>query len=148
MPHGSLDRRRSHAGSHARRLATAPVLAIALGAVGLVAASASAQDIGGGHRAGFAGAVPSAGGGEYLAFDADGRVTVLPSFTRGADLQCHSRAEAEELATAVSQSVAIHGALTPRWDTTVICGCIDDTSAEWQYSPIDRVFAKVGQWVT
>jgi hypothetical protein len=148
--------------------------ALALGAVGLVVVSVAAQgppaeltrlvsragltqpvawcsaEFGAGVRPGFAVAVLSeAGGGRYLVLDADGRATALASFARNADLTCYSRTEAEQLATALSQSVAIHGSITPRWDTTVVCGFIDDTSAAcWQYSPVDRSFTKVGQWVT
>jgi hypothetical protein len=37
----------------------------------------------------------------------------------------------------------------PRFNTTVVCGFLEDTVAEcWQYSPDDRAFVKVGGWTT
>jgi hypothetical protein len=102
-----------------------------------------------GHPDAFALAVASVAGGRYVALDADGNVTELASFTRSADLSCYSRAEAEHLDVTIRQSDTIHGRITPRWNTTVVCGFIDDTSAEcWQYSPGERAFVRVGQWIT
>ena len=102
------------------------------------------------HPGAFAVGVTSADrGGRYIALDSDGRVTELGFFKRNADLSCYSRARAEKLDVTIRQSNTIHGHITPRWNTTVVCGFIDDTSAEcWQYSPADRAFVKVGQWIT
>ena len=103
-----------------------------------------------GQSGAFAVAVTSAaGGGRYVALDSDGRVTELGPFQRGADLSCYSRAQAEALDVSIRESDTIHGSITPRWNSTVVCGFIDDTSARcWQYSPADRAFVRVGQWVT
>ena len=103
-----------------------------------------------GQPGAFAVAVTSAdGGGRYLALDSDGRVTELGSFARRADLSCYSRAQAEKLDVSITQSATIHGHITPRWNTTVVCGFIDDTAATcWQYSPANPAFVTVGQWVT
>ena len=102
-----------------------------------------------GRTGAFAIAVTRAVGGRYLALDADGRATALGSFTSKPDLSCYSRAEAEKLDRSIRQSETIHGQITPRWNTTVVCGFIDDKTAEcWQSSPTDRAFVKVGRWTT
>ena len=103
-----------------------------------------------GHAGAFGVAVSSAvGGGRYAALDSDGSVTELGAFKRNADLSCYSRAEAEKLDASIRQSGTIHGQIRPRWNTTVVCGFIDDTAATcWQYSPADRAFVKIGQWIT
>jgi hypothetical protein len=103
-----------------------------------------------GHPGAFAVAVASAeGGGRYVAIDADGRLTELGSYKRTADLACYSRAEAQKLDAGIRQSETIAGQIKPRWSTTVVCGFVEDTAAEcWQYSPADRTFVKVGQWIT
>lgn len=102
-----------------------------------------------GHPGAFAVAVTSSGGGRYVALDADGRLTVLASFTDGAELSCYTRSRAEELDTTIKQSETVHGHITPRWKTTVVCGFANNTAAAcWQYSPVDRVFVKVGEWIT
>ncbi len=103
-----------------------------------------------GHSGAFAVAVTSPkGGGTYVALDADGRTMVLGSFTSTADLSCYSRSRAEELDVAIRQSETIHGHITPRWKTTVVCGFAEDTAAAcWQYSPDERAFVKVGEWIT
>ena len=73
----------------------------------------------------------------------------LASFTGSAALSCYSRAEAEKLDVTIGRSEAIHGHITPRWRTTVVCAFVDNTTSVcWQYSPADRVFVKVGEWVT
>jgi hypothetical protein len=102
------------------------------------------------HAGAFAVAVTAAtGGGRYVALDVDGTVTDLATFKGAADLSCYSRARARELDSSIRQSETIHGHITPRWGTTVVCGFIDETSAVcWQYSPADRAFVKVGEWVT
>lgn len=103
-----------------------------------------------GHAGAFAVAVASAdGGGRYVALDSDGSITELGAFKRSADLSCYSRAQAEKLDASIKQSNTIHGYITPRSNSTVVCGFIDDTAATcWQYSPADRAFVKVGQWIT
>jgi hypothetical protein len=51
--------------------------------------------------------------------------------------------------TVVSQSSTILGQIVKRFDTTVVCGFLEDTVAEcWQYSPDDRAFVEVGGWTT
>jgi len=102
-----------------------------------------------GHKGGFAVAVTAASGGRYLALDPDGATTELGLFRRTAELSCYDRREAEKLDGTIRHSETIHGHITPRWDTTVVCGFLEDTIAEcWQYSPDDHAFAKVGGWVT
>jgi hypothetical protein len=102
-----------------------------------------------GRPGAFAVAVTSAEGGRYMALDVDGAVTELGRFKGAADLSCYSRSAAEAIDATIGQSETIHGHVTPRWDTTVVCGFTDDTAAEcWQYSPVDRSFAQVGGWVT
>jgi hypothetical protein len=104
----------------------------------------------GGQRGAYAVALASrSGGGRYLALEPDGRRTELGTFTGDADLSCYSRAEAETLDGTIRQSETIRGRVVPRWNTTVVCGFLDETSAEcWQYAPASRTFVKVGQWVT
>jgi hypothetical protein len=91
----------------------------------------------------------STGGGRYLVL-APGTATVeLASFTGSPDLSCYTRAEAEKLHATIVDSVAIHGQLTPRWATTVICGFVDNTSAVcWQRDPASGAFVRVGGWIT
>ncbi len=103
-----------------------------------------------GHPGAFAAAVTSAaGGGRYVVLDADGTVTELGSFIRGPDLSCYSRAQAEKLDVTISESGIVHGHVAPRWNTMVVCAFLDDTTAAcWQYSPAERAFVKVGEWVT
>ena len=103
-----------------------------------------------GHPDAFAVAVTSApGGGRYVALDSDGGVIELGRFKRTADLSCYSRAEAEKLDGTLRKSETIHGQIKPRWNTTVVCGFVDHTTAVcWQYSPADRAFVKVGEWIT
>jgi len=102
-----------------------------------------------GYPGAFAVGVTTAAGGRYVTLDPDGTVTELGPFTRRPDLSCYSRTEAEKLDVAIRQSATIHGSITPRWNTTVVCGFIDDTASVcWQYSPADRAFVRVGEWVT
>jgi hypothetical protein len=102
-----------------------------------------------GQRGSYAVAAGAGAGGRYLALDADGRATTLSAFAGRADLSCHTRAEAEQLDRSIRQSETIHGQVTPRWSTTVVCGFTDDTTAQcWQYSPADHAFVKVGGWTT
>jgi hypothetical protein len=103
-----------------------------------------------GYSGEFAVAVISAaGGGRYLVLESDGSVRELASFTQGPDLSCYSRAQAEQLDLTIGRSRAIHGQITPRWNTAVICAFVDaTTSVCWQYSPDDHVFVRIGGWVT
>lgn len=104
-----------------------------------------------GRPHGFAVAVAAggSGGGRYKVFEVDGTVDDLAAFGSAASISCYTRAEASGLDETIRSSDTIHGHVTPRWNTTVVCGFIDDTSAVcWQYSPADRAFVKVGEWVT
>lgn len=97
----------------------------------------------------FAVALLAGDGGRYLALEADGRVSELARFSGQPDLSCYTRAEAEALNRSLKQSETIHGQLTPRFGTTVVCGFVDDTTARcWQYSPTDSAFVEVGGWTT
>ena len=102
------------------------------------------------HPRAFAVAITSAaGGGRYAVLESDATVTQLGSFTGGADLKCYTRAAARKLDTSIRSSETIHGHLSPRWSTTVVCAFVDSvTSVCWQYSPADRTFVEVGGWVT
>jgi len=103
-----------------------------------------------GRPGAFAVAVASpAGAGRYLVLETDATVVELAPFTRGPDLSCYSRAEAEQLNITIGRSDTIHGQITPRWSTTVACGFVDATTAVcWQYSPVESVYIEVGHWVT
>ena len=103
-----------------------------------------------GHPGEFAVAVTSAaGGGRYLVLESDASVKELASFTRGPDLSCYSRAEAEQLDVTIGRSRTIQGQIRPRWSTAVICAFVEvTTSVCWQYSPDDNAFVKIGGWVT
>ena len=103
-----------------------------------------------GRRGDFAAALSGAGGGgRYVMLAADGSLTELAPYKGGPDLACYSRAQALELNRAMGRSETIHGQITPRWSTAVICGFVEDTSAVcWQYSPTDRAFVQVGRWIT
>ena len=97
----------------------------------------------------FAVAEASTSRQRYLALDADGRVTELGAFSGKPDLSCYTRADAETLNRSIGQSETIHGQIAPRWNTTVVCGFTDDTTAHcWQYSPVARTFVTVGGWTT
>jgi len=98
----------------------------------------------------FAVAIPSAtGGGRYVVLESDATVTELASFARSPDLSCYTRAGALKLNATIGRSETIHGQITPRWSTAIICTFVDDTTSVcWQYSPADKVFVKVGGWVT
>ena len=98
----------------------------------------------------FAAAVSGgAEGGKYVALDRDGRLTVLAAFQGDADLTCYTRDEARRLDSTIRRSETIQGAVKPRWNTTVVCGFVDSTSAFcWQYSTALRRFVEVGRWTT
>jgi hypothetical protein len=97
----------------------------------------------------YAVAVNAAAGGRYIALEPDGRTTELGRFTGRPDLSCYSRDEAQQLDGAIRTSETIRGAITPRWDSTVVCGFISDTTAQcWQFSPAEDMFVRVGEWTT
>jgi len=92
---------------------------------------------------------PSADSGRYLILEADATVTDLAKYAGGADLSCYSRADAEALSAAIGESETVHGRITPRLDTTVVCGFVTNTEAVcWQYSPSERAFVRIGGWIT
>jgi hypothetical protein len=103
-----------------------------------------------GRPGAFAVAVSApAGGGTYLVLEAGATVVELAAFSGGADLSCYTRAEAERLQTTIRESATIEGTLTPRWNTTVVCGFTDDTTAAcWQRDPSNGAFVRVGGWIT
>jgi hypothetical protein len=97
----------------------------------------------------YALALTTAAGGRYVILDTDTRVKELAAFKGRADLSCYNPAEARTLDRTIQQSDTIHGQIAPRWNTTVVCGFVDDTTAEcWQYSPANQLFMKVGGWTT
>ena len=88
-------------------------------------------------------------GRRYLVLDADGTSTLLAPFDRRPDLSCYSPAHARRLDLIIKRSKTLHGRITPRWRTTVVCAFVDETTAVcWQYSPKERRFVQVGEWVT
>jgi hypothetical protein len=90
-----------------------------------------------------------AGGGRYVVLDTEGTVVELATFARHPDLSCYSRAQAQRLNASIARSQTIQGGVTPRWNTAVVCGFVDDTTSVcWQHSPVDGMFVKVGGWVT
>jgi hypothetical protein len=103
-----------------------------------------------GRTSGFAAAVSaSGGGGRYVVLEADGTVLELGAYKGRPEMSCYSRAEARRLDDTIRQSQTIHGEVTPRWNTVVICGFVEETSAVcWQHSPDSKAFVKVGGWVT
>ena len=102
------------------------------------------------RRGAFAAAIGSpSGGGRYVVLHGDATVTELARFASGPDLACYTRAAAAKLDTTIKRSETIQGQVRPRWNTTVVCGFLDDTTAEcWQYSPGARKFVKIGGWTT
>ena len=98
---------------------------------------------------GFAVATVSAGEPRYVVLYRDGRVQKLSAFKGQSDLKCYNRREADKLAESLKSSETIEGSLTPRWDTIVVCGFVEETMAVcWQYSPTEGVFVGVGGWIT
>jgi hypothetical protein len=102
-----------------------------------------------GARGAMAVAISAAGGGRYVALDANGTVSPLAAFAGRPDLACYTRAAAENLNRAIKSSDTIHGEIAPRFDSTVVCGFVDATSARcWQFAPDTRAFVVVGGWMT
>lgn len=103
-----------------------------------------------GRPGAFAAALASrSGGGSYVVFESDGTIEASGPFGRGADLSCSTRVQANRLAETIRRSDTIHGQLCPRLNTNIVCGFIDDPNAVcWQYSPADRAFVKIGEWMT
>ncbi len=103
-----------------------------------------------GRKGGFAAAVAApSGDGRYVVLETDGTVFELGAYKGRPEVSCYSRAEARRLNDTIRQSQTIHGEVTPRWNTAVVCGFVEETSAVcWQHSPDGRAFVKVGGWVT
>jgi hypothetical protein len=102
-----------------------------------------------GHPRAYATALTGSAGGRYVILQKDGTVDELGAYTGGADLWCYTRDDAKKLNASIRRSDTIQGQVTPRWNTTVVCGFTEDTTAVcWQYSPADRAYVKVGGWVT
>ena len=96
----------------------------------------------------FAIAVGSSGG-RYLVVERNSSPIELARFTGKPSIACYSRSEMRRLADSIRRSPTIHGGVTPRWNTATVCGFVDNTTSVcWQYSPDDRTFVKVGEWVT
>jgi hypothetical protein len=97
----------------------------------------------------FAVAAGSAAGGRYLVLGAVSPAQELATYDGAPDLSCYTRAQADRLARALRDSDTLHGALVPRWPTTVVCGFVHETEAAcWQFDPERRKFVQVGQWTT
>jgi hypothetical protein len=103
-----------------------------------------------GHARAYAVAVVSPDGvGRYVALHADGVMQEIVPFSRRGEVSCYTPADALKLNATIQKSETIHGSIEPRFDSTIVCGFIDDTTATcWQYSPAARDFVKVGQWKT
>jgi hypothetical protein len=99
--------------------------------------------------AAFAVALATARGKVYATVGGDAQIVVLAEFRGGSDLACYTRREAEKLDASIRDSEGMHGSVTPRWDSTVICGFVEDTMAVcWQFAPDERTFVRVGRWTT
>jgi SAM-dependent methyltransferase len=104
-----------------------------------------------GRAGAFAVAVTSAtgAGGQYLVLDPDGTVSLLAAFSEGPDLACYTRAAAEQLNDSIARARTVHGSVNPPWDTTIVCGFVEDTrSVCWQFSPAENRFVTIGEWIT
>jgi len=89
-----------------------------------------------------------AAGGQYLVVDGSGAAIELAPFTDKPDLSCYSRTQARRVHRELGRS-GLSGRIAPRFDTTVICGFVDSTTATcWQYSPTERMYVEVGGWTT
>lgn len=88
-------------------------------------------------------------GGRYVVIESDGKTYELSSYKGGAEVACYTPAEAKRIDATIAASEAIHGSVSPRWPTTVVCGFVENTEAVcWQYSPAEARFVKVGGWIT
>ena len=97
----------------------------------------------------FAVAMTSPDGGRYVVLDADAVSHELARFSGGAGLSCYTRAEARRLDRTIRRSDTIHGRVAPRWNTTIVCGFVEDTIAVcWQFDPATRGFVTIGGWTT
>ncbi len=93
--------------------------------------------------------VADAKGGRYLVLEPGTAPLELGAFSAGPDLSCHTPAGARDLNATNGRSETIQGGIAPRWPTTVVCGCVENTRAIcWQYSPTGRAVVKVGEWTT
>jgi hypothetical protein len=103
-----------------------------------------------GRPGGFAVALQAAdGGGTYAVVEPKAAIVELGTYVQQPSIDCYTRAEADTLDDTIRRSTTIHGRVRPRWNTSVVCAFSDATSATcWQYSPVDRAFVRVGQWVT
>ncbi|MCC7415919.1 MAG: methyltransferase domain-containing protein [Acidobacteria bacterium] len=86
--------------------------------------------------------------GRYLAIAPDGVVIELAPYAGVPDLSCFTRADAERLNGSIARSATLHGSVRPRWNATVVCGVVDGAASVcWQYSPEERTFVKIGEWI-
>jgi hypothetical protein len=91
----------------------------------------------------------AAAGGRYAVIESDATIVELASFTGPPEVACYTPARARQIDATIARSDGIHGKIEPRWGTTVVCGFVDETSAVcWQYSPDERRFVRVGEWIT
>ena len=102
-----------------------------------------------GHM-GYAAAVMSSNrGGRYLVYEAGETVVELATFNGAPEVACYTSAEARKINESIRRSETISGKVAPMFETTVVCGFVEDTTAMcWQYSPKTRAFIKVGEWQT
>jgi len=90
-----------------------------------------------------------AAGGRYLVIDGNGPAASLATFKSTPELACYTRAQALALHRDIQRSETLSGRIAPRFETAVVCGFVDATTATcWQYSPSERVFVEVGTWST
>jgi hypothetical protein len=103
-----------------------------------------------GQGYGYAVAVVSPDGvGRYVALHPNGSMQEIIPFSRLGEVSCYTPVDAVKLNATLQKSATIHGAIDPRFETTVVCTFLDDTTATcWQYSPAVHDFVKVGQWTT
>lgn len=98
---------------------------------------------------GFAVALVTPKRSQYAVVQPDARIVALADYSGRSDLACYSRPEAQKLDASIKASETIQGSVTPRWNTTVICGFVEPTAAMcWQYSPTERAFVGIGGWTT